>query len=333
MDMGFALTRRLIFSLVLISAGIVSAQNASVLPPTGGGTSSSMTGSATSSGSSGSSAVNSSVSGAAPSAASSASVSNVTVNSVSSAVVANGLVAGQSGGRSAGSGGNFGQISGDWGHSTSISKAGVKQGASGGHAAGISGAPSAKQLRQAGVSVSASQRALAKSSTTGNRPESLPSSAKSFRGNGTAQSNGGGGASSGGGGGSSGGGQSVADFPDSTKNSATVNPPDSTNANLFAFQPAVASGFPDLSDYQFLQPTLHVRGSGSSGAQQKEDLYRRIERRLTDYKEADAPKTGLKPKKHSHLGSSNPFAPRTTTRTTTSAEEKLNKRTNPGTSF
>lgn len=54
-----------------------------------------------------------------------------------------------------------------------------------------------------------------------------------------------------------------------------------------AFEPSVVGEFPDLSKRPFLKPTLHV-GMQSSSSEQKEDLYRRIERRLEAYQKAES---------------------------------------------
>jgi hypothetical protein len=83
------------------------------------------------------------------------------------------------------------------------------------------------------------------------------------------------------------GGNYSQDFPDSTKNAALISPPDSANNAVFRFDPNFGDrGFPDLADYQFLKPTLHVGGVKSTGGPQEEDLYRRIERRIKEYREA-----------------------------------------------
>jgi hypothetical protein len=47
------------------------------------------------------------------------------------------------------------------------------------------------------------------------------------------------------------------------------------------------SDFPDMSDREFLKPSLHVGGGGgSSGSNEKQDVYQRIEERLRSYREA-----------------------------------------------
>jgi hypothetical protein len=84
------------------------------------------------------------------------------------------------------------------------------------------------------------------------------------------------------------GGNYSQNFPDSTKNAALISPPDSANNAVFKFDPNFGDrGFPDLADYQFLKPTLHVGGM-KSGGHQEEDLYRRIERRIKEYREASS---------------------------------------------
>ena len=84
--------------------------------------------------------------------------------------------------------------------------------------------------------------------------------------------------------GAGGGGSYIKDFADSTKSTAVISPPDPGNAPVFTFSPTVGGEFPDLADYEFLRPTLHVR-SQASGMEQKEDLYQRIEHRLAGYRQ------------------------------------------------
>lgn len=95
----------------------------------------------------------------------------------------------------------------------------------------------------------------------------------------------------------------TSDFPDSTQNTAVLSPAVNSDSPIAEFNPQVAAHFPDLSTYQFLKPTLTVRG-GKSSARQEEDLYKRIERRLNDYREAEMPAKGMKP---SGMKQSNPF--------------------------
>src|SRR5262249_8380997 len=54
---------------------------------------------------------------------------------------------------------------------------------------------------------------------------------------------------------SGGGGRYTNDFPDSTKNMAVISPP-ASDASLFAFEPGLPEGFPDLNDYRFLRPSF-----------------------------------------------------------------------------
>jgi len=109
------------------------------------------------------------------------------------------------------------------------------------------------------------------------------------------------------------GGEYASDFPDSTKNTGVISPPDLGNVSRFAFSPEISSELPDFSQREFLKPTFHV-GLESQKAQQTEDAYERLERRLKEYRESGtkstAVKNGLKP---NHLGSSslkNPYARR-----------------------
>ena len=130
---------------------------------------------------------------------------------------------------------------------------------------------------------------------------------------------------------SSAGGAFAADFPDSTENTAVISPPDPANHPLFSFEPSSDHQFPDLANHQFLQPTFHIGGERSSrgGSQNKEDLYSRIEHRLSDYRGAEVPNNGLKPEKRSHASSfGNPFAERPAT-----AGDELIKPPDPGLSF
>jgi hypothetical protein len=102
------------------------------------------------------------------------------------------------------------------------------------------------------------------------------------------------------------------DFPDSTKNTAVISPPDPANAPVFAFSPGVGVEFPDLSQYQFLMPSLHIGGESATGKDQ-EDLYKRIERRLREYEQGakgTSVNNGLKENKLSNPGYKDPFARR-----------------------
>ena len=89
------------------------------------------------------------------------------------------------------------------------------------------------------------------------------------------------------------GGQYSADFPDSTKNTALVSPPDLGNTSPFTFQPVIARGFPDLSDYQFLRPHLHVAPK-SMREKEREDVYARVERMLAESRTGLGKQPGIK---------------------------------------
>lgn len=55
-------------------------------------------------------------------------------------------------------------------------------------------------------------------------------------------------------------------FPDSTKGTAVISPPDPGASGPFAFDPNLNFKLPGFSDEQFLQPNLHVHGrSGRTG--------------------------------------------------------------------
>jgi hypothetical protein len=100
------------------------------------------------------------------------------------------------------------------------------------------------------------------------------------------------------------------DFPDSTKNTALINPPDLSSFPILAFDPEISHTFPDLLDYEFLKPTLRL-GEQFNNLQRtlemKEDLYRRIQRRLSEYKQG-AMDNGLKTEKGRKKSTSgNPF--------------------------
>jgi hypothetical protein len=106
-----------------------------------------------------------------------------------------------------------------------------------------------------------------------------------------------------------GGGQYTTDFPDSTMNTAQLSPADPNNTPLFSFEPKVATEFPDLADYEFLRPTLHIETESATQGTE-EDLYQRIERRLRGYREDGTPKNGLTPAKlRQSRATENPFSP------------------------
>jgi len=98
-------------------------------------------------------------------------------------------------------------------------------------------------------------------------------------------------------------------FPDSTKGTAMLSPPDLADNLALSFTPTTDHSFPDLADHGFLKPTLQVSGRYSSRKKNNEDLYSRIEDRIRAYQEAAAPKNGLeKTKKSTSHGFQNPFA-------------------------
>ena len=115
------------------------------------------------------------------------------------------------------------------------------------------------------------------------------------------------------GGGAGGGGTYTSDFPDSTKNTAVISPPDLGATPLFSFEPKVGEDFPDLTQREFLKPSLDVRGTSATG-QNDEDPYERIERRLNEYRarmyKAQGMKTGSKQDKLSGAALSDPLARR-----------------------
>jgi hypothetical protein len=95
--------------------------------------------------------------------------------------------------------------------------------------------------------------------------------------------------------GKSGGESYTTDFPDSTKGTAQVSPPDPAGTPLFSFDTTMDTEFPDLAQREFLVPTLHV---GAEGTEQKkeQDLYKRIEQRLESYRtEYEARRKGMLP--------------------------------------
>jgi hypothetical protein len=113
--------------------------------------------------------------------------------------------------------------------------------------------------------------------------------------------------------GAKGGGSYAEDFPDSTRNTALLSPPDPANTSPFSFTPRLTEQFPDLAQYEFLKLTFHVRASGvSSNPEKREDLYQHIERRLREYEEGERPKNGLKKEKFRQPSDfENPFSSKT----------------------
>jgi hypothetical protein len=328
MGTEFTLARRLALSLIFSCAGIACGQNASVLPPSGAGSMSS------SSGSGGFGAVDYSSSASLPVISTDSSVANAGVSATPSALTASDLAASQAGGGSSAhqSAQHLGSSLSGGNQSPSATSASRSGSSRGGSLNGLRGAASASSNRSgARQSLHSGQGVAAReSSLTGYRSGSSATGAKLSSGQAkaglseevAARSVSGSAAGS---------GQYPTGFPDSTKNMAVISPPDLGNDSLFVFSPAVSEGFPDLANYQFLQPTFHVSGGGASqgGGRQKQDLYRRIERRLKEYREAETPKNnGLKTEKRSKSSDlDNPFGRKT------SAEDKLNKLSNPDSSF
>ena len=99
------------------------------------------------------------------------------------------------------------------------------------------------------------------------------------------------------------------DFPDSTKNTALLSPPDPAGTPLFSFDPTMNTEFPDLAEREFLVPTLHV-GALSSGSPKKLDLYQRIQERLERYQaESETKRKGMQQgSSGARRASENPFS-------------------------
>ena len=308
MGKGFAPGRWIIFAVVFGCACAAWSQAADSGLPSGA--LSSTTASGGSAGSPLSGAVDASAGDSAISDATKASVSNTSLSSISSSGLMGGAAGGQGSGKgsSTGIGGSFQISSAAWrggsefgGTARGTARSSTKTSAGNPESARMAGA---QQLGR-GMSASSAQKsaitsalASGKVGTTlgstnapaqgllaqsGNEEESeAPSIGKTSSGAGTYSS----------------------DFPDSTKNTGVISPPDASTTSVFTFGASVSHEFPDLTEYEFLRPTLHV-GGGSGGEQKKEDLYRRIERRLQEYREADTLKNGLETGKHP---SENPFA-------------------------
>lgn len=326
MGTEFTLARRIALSLIFSCAGIASGQNVSVLPPSGAGSSA---------GSGGFGAVDYSSSANLPVVSTNSSVANAGVSATPSALTASDLAASQAGGGSSASQSALhlgGSLSGG-NRSSSNSATSASRSSRGGSpnnlraaASASSSGSSAKQSLHSGQGVAAMEFGLTGHKLESSAANAMPPGARAKAGRKEEEEE-----ARFGSGAAAGSGEYPAGFPDSTKNMAVINPPDLGNDSLFVFSPAVAEGFPDLANYQFLQPTFHVSGGGSSrgAGRQKEDLYRRIERRLKEYREAEAPKdNGLKTEKRSHTtGFDNPFGSKP------SAEDKLNTLSNPGSTF
>ena len=233
-------------------------------------------------------------------------VTGVGVNATASAVLPNASAGGQGGARSSA---RYRAANKPGGPSYSANRPSHTS------ATGSSGSGFSKRHSlNAGVSKQLAQSALGGGATelglTGNNLESSLASAR-VSGQLTSASSSGKEALAGGESNQGGGQANVGDFPDSTENTAVISPPDPANHPLFSFEPSSDHQFPDLANHQFLQPTFHIGGERSSrgGSQNKEDLYSRIEHRLSDYRGAEVPNNGLKPEKRSHPSSfGNPFA-------------------------
>ncbi len=326
MSKEFTLALRIALSLIFSFAGIASSQNTSVLPPSGAGSMSSSTGSG------GFGAVDYSSSASLPVVSTNSSVADAGVNATPSALTASDLAGGGSSAHQspphlgpALSGGNQSPSN----SATSAWRSGSSRGGSLNSLRAATSASSngsgARQSSHSGQGVAAMESGLTgyKSGSSANGAKVSSAQAKAgLSEEKEARSSSGSAAGS---------GAYANGFPDSTKNIAVINPPDLGSDSLFVFSPAISEGFPDLANYQFLQPTFHVSGGGASqgGGRQKQDLYRRIERRLKEYREAETPKNnGLKTEKRSKSSDlDNPFGRKT------SAEDKLNKLSNPDSSF
>ncbi len=94
---------------------------------------------------------------------------------------------------------------------------------------------------------------------------------------------------------SGGGGVYSAGFADSTKGTAAISPPEGLSSNLFNFAPGIPSAAPDLSNREFLVPSLQVGGAGSSSTGGQQDIYRKLRK----YMEASH-KSSLKSKSSKH---------------------------------
>jgi len=288
MAIEFPRTVPIILSLFLTWTGAALSQNGSGMSAISGGSSSS------GSGSGGFGSVDSSVAGSLP-LVGTGSVVSASVNGSASGARAGGSSSGRSGLQTLGN---------------TTSSSGVNGNAS------LASAPASKQAAASRLHSSASRHsALGSANELTSLAAKSSHGSTSIRSSVTGQSSLGGTSKS-----SAGGGQYINDFPDSTKNMAVISPP-ASNTPLFAFEPGLTERFPDLNDYHFLRPSFHVAGGPTSSTQQKEDLYRRIQQRLTAYKEAETPKNGFKAKGRRWSGGSG----KPSGRKTLSAEDKLNK--------
>ncbi len=80
---------------------------------------------------------------------------------------------------------------------------------------------------------------------------------------------------------SDGSGTYSAGFPDSTKGTAVISPPDGLSSALFNFAPFQPEEATDLNNREFLAPSLQVAGgSGSSSQGGQEDIYKKLRKYL-----------------------------------------------------
>ena len=256
------------------------------------------TGSGGSAGSPLSGAVDASAGGSAISGATKASVSNTSLSSISSSGLMGGAAGGQGSakGSSTGIGSSFQISSAAWrggsefgGAARGTARSSAKTSAGNLESARMAGA---QQLGR-GMSASSAQKSAITSALASGKAGTAQGSTNApaqglLAQSGNEEESG----APGKGTAASGAGAYSPDFPDSTKNTGLISPPDASTTSLFAFGAPVSHEFPDLSEHEFLRPTLHV-GGGSGGERKKEDLYRRIERRLQEYREADTLNNGL----------------------------------------
>jgi hypothetical protein len=91
-------------------------------------------------------------------------------------------------------------------------------------------------------------------------------------------------------GGGAGGVSYSSGFPDSTKSTALLSPPDMADQTVLTFSPSMNFGFSDLTERQFLDPSFRDTDQGSGQGEQ--DTFKRIEKRLQSYSDA-ARKMGM----------------------------------------
>ncbi len=273
-----ALSARLILAcLVLGSAGIVAAQSDNSSAASSGNASST-------SGSGGSGSTNSSsVNNTSVSAATGSGLGNISANaSISSVSTASGSGSAKS------SGGKSSASAGGWGAETSMAgtSSSLPGWAAGSGFAHESAKTSSKgpgsHLGEGTVAASSGPRSAVTSSPAGQAKvrNALPGmSAGQLSRSAQRQEE----SQAPQGGGGSAGGSYSSDFPDSTKNTALISPPDSADHPIFKFDPTLSFEWPNLSDREFLVPTLHVGGGSSGSGNKQQDVYQRIEERIRGY--------------------------------------------------